>query len=130
MLSAKFCVYHDELDPWQVSTRLGLEPTQAFKRGEPIVCKDRRYSDHPTGGWVLSSRDLVPSQDLEAHITWILDQVERASEAIHALQAEGTDIALILVLSGKDTGGGPTLQPGTLARIAKLEIPVDFDVYC
>jgi len=42
---------------------------------------------------------------------------------------DGYDVALVCVLSGHETGGGPTLEPVTLARIAKLEIPVDFDVY-
>ena len=106
-----------------------MQPTDAFRRGEPIVTKRKRYSDHPTGGWILSSRDLVSSDDLEAHVVWILDRVEPASDAIHALVDDGYDVALVCVLSGHETGGGPTFEPVSLARIAKLEIPVDFDVY-
>jgi hypothetical protein len=130
LLNAKFCVYHDNLDPSQVSTLLALQPTEAFRRGEPIITKRRRYSDHPIGGWILSSRDLVASDDLETHVAWILDQIEPASNAIRSLRAHGNDAALICVFSGGETGDGPTLSPRTLARIAKLEIPVDFDVYC
>jgi len=129
LLSAKLVIYHSELEPSQISARLVMQPTDAFRRGEPIVTKRKRYSDHPTGGWILSSRDLVSSDDLEAHLVWVLDRVEPASDAIHALVDDGYDVALVCVLSGHETGGGPTLEPVTLARIAKLEIPVDFDVY-
>ena len=103
MLSAKLVVYHDDLEPSEVSARLGLEPTDAFRRGEPIVTKRRRYSDHPTGGWILSSRDLVLAVELEAHITWLLDRIEPAADALRSLRAEGRDAALIFVLSGEDT---------------------------
>ncbi|TME32000.1 MAG: DUF4279 domain-containing protein [Chloroflexi bacterium] len=129
MLDAKLVVYRDELEPSEISARLGLEPTHAFRRGDPIVTKRRRYSDHPIGGWILSSRDLVSSDDLEAHLVWILDRVEPASYAIRSLVSDRYDIALICVVSGHETGGGPTFQPVTLARIAKLEIPLDFDLY-
>ena len=72
---------------------------------------------------------MVSSDDLEAHLVWILDRVEPASGAIRSLVSDGYDVALICVVSGHETGGGPTFEPGILARIAKLEIPLDFDVY-
>jgi uncharacterized protein DUF4279 len=78
----------------------------------------------------LSSRDLVSGIELEAHVTWLLDRIEPAADALRSLRADGKDIALIFVLSGDETGGGPTLEAKTLARIAKLELPVDLDVYC
>ena len=130
VLSAKLVVYHDELDPSEVSVRLALEPTDAFRRGQPIVTKRRRYSDHPTGGWILSSRDLVSQIELEAHVTWLLDRIEPAAEALRSLRSEGRDVALIFVVSGEEIGGGPTLEAKTIARIAKLELPIDLDVYC
>jgi len=84
MTNVTLCIYRDHLDPTQISARLGLKPTDSFRRGEPIVTKRRRYSDHPTGGWLLSSRDRVPSEELEVHLAWLLQQIEPAAEVIRA----------------------------------------------
>jgi len=129
MTNVTLCIYGDRLDPTQMSTRLGLRPTESFRRGEPIVTKRRQYSDHPTGGWLLSSRDRVSSGELEAHFVWLLQQIEPVAEVLRELQLEGNDIALICVLSGSPTGGGPTIGAPMMARIANLKVPVDFDIY-
>lgn len=130
LTNATLCIYAADLDPEEITARLRITPTDAFRKGEPISTKRRKYADHPTGGWLLSSRDRVTSAELDAHLSWLLAQVAQASEAIRALVAEGKDLAISCVVSGAATGGGPTLEAATLAKIAELGLPVDLDIYC
>ena len=130
MTSASLCVYADSLDPTQITDRLGLRPTQSFLRGDPITTHRRRYGGHPTGGWLLRSRDELQSEDLAAHVAWLLQRIMPAAESIRGLVADGFDVAIICVVSGRPGGGGPTVEPNALRDIAALGVPVDFDIYC
>lgn len=129
MVGATFCVYSDKLDPAAVTAKLGIKPSESFTRGSPIVTR-KRYGDHPTGGWLLRSRDHVPSSDLQEHLIWLLGQLKPASTAIQALVSAGMDVAIICTLSGTPGGGGPTVDATTLNDIAALGVPVDLDIYC
>jgi hypothetical protein len=129
MTGATFCVYADDLDPAAVTARLGITPTRSFKHGERITTRRATYGNHPTGGWLLESRDQIQSDDLDVHLTWLLDRLRPATSAIHSLRDEGLDAAIILVVSAAPTGGGPTIPSATLDAIAKFRVPVDFDIY-
>lgn len=130
LTNATLAVYADDLDPDKVSARLALEPTRSFRRGEAIIGRRRRYGDHPIGGWLLSSRDHLVSDDLQAHLAWLLQRITPAAEGISVLVSEGFDVAIICVISGTELGGGPTIPSQALRDLARLGIPVDFDVYC
>lgn len=129
MLNVTFCVYRNDLEPSQVSARLDLEPSESWKRGEPITTKRRQYGDHPTGGWLLRSRDNVPSGELDDHLSWMLDHLLPKADPIHALAKDGFDVAIVIALEGAPLGGGPTLTAATLAKLGQLGIEVDFDIY-
>lgn len=129
MTNTTLCVYSDTLDPEQISDHLGLIPTNSYRRGDPITTARRRYGNHPSGGWLLSSRDHVVAEDLTAHLDWLLARLEPAAPRIGALQAEGYDVAIIIALSAEPLGGGPTLSSEMLERLARLGVPVDLDLY-
>jgi len=116
MIGAIFCVYGDDLDP-EVTARLGIKPTESFQRGSPILTRRRTYGNHPTGGWLLRSRDLVVSSDLDVQLTWLLSQLRPATAEIRKLAADGLDVALICVVSGSSGGGGPTINATNLKTI-------------
>ena len=120
MTDTTFCVYADSLDPEQVSARVGLTPTTSYRKGDPIVTARCRYGNHPGGGWLLSSRDHVQAEDLTAHLDWLLAKLEPAAQRIRKLRDDGHDIAIIITLSADSLGGGPTLSPELLARLASL----------
>jgi hypothetical protein len=64
-------IYHDELNPDDVSSRLRLVPSDSQKKGQ-ILQAER---EAPVGAWFLSSQDQVPSRDVSRHIVWIIDQL-------------------------------------------------------
>src|SRR5688572_19924624 len=61
--SVTLAIYHRELDPNEVSARLGANPTSAHRRGE-----SRRPGSPPlpTGGWFLRREALPPSKPSDA----------------------------------------------------------------
>jgi hypothetical protein len=128
-MGATFCVYANDLDPPTITLRLGIQPTSSFKRGTPIATRRRTYGNHPTGGWLVESRDRVASSQLEDHLTWLLSQLNPAAAEVRELVRDGLDVAIICAMSGTPTGGGPTITAATLKDIAALGIPIDFDVY-
>lgn len=129
MTNATFCVYSDTLDPAQITSRLGLAPTHSFRRDDPITTARRRYGNHPIGGWLLSTREHIVAEDLTAHLDWLLANLEPAAQRIKALQTDGYDVAIIIALSADPLGGGPTMSADTLARLARLGLPLDLDLY-
>ena len=128
MIHVTLRIYSDDLAPDTITARLGVQPTRSFANGEPIITNRGRYSNHRTTGWLLSSRDVVHSTDLDNHLKWLLDRTEGAVEPLRALLAETHDVSIVCALS-VDAGHGPTISPDTLARLARLNLPLDFELY-
>jgi hypothetical protein len=71
----------------------------------------------------------LTSPELDAHLRWLLERLEPAESEIRSLVAQSYDLAIVCVFSATPTGGGPTIEPQTLTRLARLGLPLDFDVY-
>ena len=52
-------VYGPDLDPEDVTARLGCQPTRAHRRGDT---KRQGAIPFPSGAWFLETRDVVPSE--------------------------------------------------------------------
>lgn len=121
--SAALCIYGDDLDPDDVSARLGIQPTRAFRKGE------RRNHSPPTrhGAWILEVRGETPTGP-DDHLRELLAQVTVAPDVWQTLLR---DFELRLSCAVHTTGWnrGFALRPATLAKIADLGIELDFDLY-
>ena len=118
-------IYHDELDPDTVSSRLRLTPSNSQAKGQ--VMRGNRVA--PVGGCFLSSKDQVISKDVRRHIAWILNKLADTEDHLLELQNEGyeTDISCFwLSASGH---GGPELDPDLMKRLSSIRLPICFDVY-
>jgi hypothetical protein len=73
-----------EFDPHEISTRIGLTPTDSWKKGSrsPQTDVERKHSR-----WSLYSR-LSDSQPLEGHITDVLAQLAPQAENIRNVRSE------------------------------------------
>lgn len=73
-----------DFDPAALTTRLGLPPTESWRRGDacPRTRRERQFSR-----WKLASR-LDRGQELEAHACDVLAQLAERSEAFAAVSRE------------------------------------------
>ena len=119
-------IYHDELDPEHVSQLLGLVASDAQRKGD-----DLSYGRiAPTGGWFLSSKDLLTSRDTRRHVTWILDQLEPNKTALLALQDRNYEMDIFCYWLSASGHGGPELDHEFMGRLVSFRLNVGFDVYC
>ena len=122
---AYFRIRADELPLDEISTQLGLQPTESWNRGEVgkyvPICKD--------SGWCLHSPLPPSTTDLLAHIEAVLDVLRPRAEVIRALSQR---YATYLVCTGKydDTvSPGLFLSRENIALIAALGLAIDADLY-
>lgn len=127
-----------ELDPRQVSDRLGLDPTSAYISGATTGVGtgslDRRPRSWPAevGLWILAT--TTPDQpaatrkahkSLEWHLQALLEIIEPAAPAIRAIapECEKAEVACTW-MSSYELGAGPRLTPSTMSRLAALGLPL------
>lgn len=81
---ASIRVMGQELDPERLTQLARVAPTVCHRTGEreTIIRADgtERFRAHRTGLWGLRSKFNVSSDDLETHITWLLDQLKPFSD--------------------------------------------------
>ena len=70
--AATIIFYGDDLDPAEISKRLGRQPTSSIRKGEP---RSRAYEKTArTGRWLLSAKNREPA-DLDGQINDLLDSL-------------------------------------------------------
>ena len=122
------CIYPGTIEPSEISRRLHLRPTHAQRRGDPIT--KRRIAK--LNGWFLSSQGKVRSQSVERHFAWLVRRSEPIGRrrTLTALRRAGVDMNIACFWAPAQIGGGgPALSAALLRSLAKLQIPVWFDVY-
>jgi hypothetical protein len=118
-------IFSDNLDPTDVTTRLGIMPTTAHVRG------DRRGGNaapYRHGMWSLSTM-AFESLDVREHIDQLLDLIEPAGRVLAELRLEGTTQDIFCFWATDNGQGGPSLDPIQMGRLAALDLPVGFDLY-
>jgi hypothetical protein len=120
---AYFAVYNS-FDPNEVTARVGLLPTECWQQGDtcPRTQRERRFS-----AWTLHSR-LDRSQELEAHIQDVLDQLSVSSEAIAAVSQEFGGVMQLVGYFHRDYPG-LHFTPDITEGLARFALAVDFDFY-
>ena len=114
------------LDPDEISTRLGIQPSHAHKRGDQRGHK----GTWPKGIWTLTSEDQVQSTDLQQHIEWLLDQLEPVQPTIDMLVTGQHLEADVFCFWESATGqGGPMFSANFLERFARLHVDLGLDIY-
>lgn len=118
-------IYHDELDPDVVSSRLNLTPSESQKKGQALG--PNRVA--PIGGWFLRSKEQVISKDVRRHVVWLLDQLAGREDQLLQLQDEGYRTDIFCYWRSAHGHGGPELDPELMQRLVSLRLSIGFDVY-
>jgi hypothetical protein len=127
---ATFRVYHPDLDPEQLTARFDVKPSVAWKRNDDKYGWRKRPGHRaPSGGWLLSSRSAIKTNDAISHIDWILDELAGRAGLVKELQREGYMIDVVVGWHAASWNTTPALTPGLMRRLANFNLPVWFDVY-
>ncbi|WP_165419254.1 DUF4279 domain-containing protein [Corallincola spongiicola] len=116
------------LDPEQISTLIGFEPTRSFKKGEVRTQHPSAKSKtHAWSGWFYSTKELSHSRDCRRHLEVLLAGPLKDSSSLGQLRESGceTDVA---VMYGY-TQGGPTISPQQMLGLAEAGVEVWWDLY-
>jgi hypothetical protein len=119
-------IYPEQLDPTEVTARLGIQPSDWQRRGEARKPGNRPAKLH---GWFLSSDGAVDSRDVRRHLDWLLALLEPKTDAVHALQADGCSMDVSCYWVSCSAGGGPSVRPEQMGKLARLRLELWFDVY-
>lgn len=121
---ASFSLHGIDLDKGKVTAAMGIQPDQCHNKGEEY---NKRKTKAKQGYWMITSKDqLSKDATLEEHIVWLLNKIEPKV----ALDIEGVAEARIFCYWDSDWGhGGPAFSPELLARLGKLRLALELDIY-
>jgi len=124
-------IYSSTITPDLISQQLGLTPTDYQTKGEKRFSRRRvgHLLETKLSGWFLSSENEVASNDVRAHLDWLLARLDVASDRLLALQ-EWSDIKMAIhcIWWSAHGQGGPTLWPEQMEKMAKMNLEFTLDV--
>ena len=123
---ANFSLTGQDLDPAEASSIFQIEPSDSFRAGD--LRKNGTRWKH--GHWSLESKDHLESDELSAHIEWLLDRLEPSQAYIASLQAANIRSRIFCYWELKSGSGGPSFTPALLSRLVVLNVELDIDFYC
>ncbi len=113
-----------EFDPAEITARLGVQPTECWRRGE--ICPGRQM-ERKSGRWSLYSR-LGRDRELEAHIADVLSQLDVNPEAFAAVSREFGGMMQLVGYFHREYPG-LFFERAITEGLARYSLAVDFDFY-
>lgn len=117
-------IYREGGTVHEVSTRLGVAPSDAHDAGGP---RPRGATPWPHMMWSLSSGE-TDARPLGEHLRVLLDQVDSVADAIRDLANDGYEMDWFCFLDVDGGQGGDALEPALVQRLAALPIALSFDI--
>ncbi len=80
--------------------------------------------------WYLDSEGIVEGTCAEKHVTYLLDKLtDPPTEFYDYVCRQSLQMDIVCVWHSATANGGPEFSPEVLARIARLRVPLGFDIY-
>ena len=114
-------------DPSVVTDLLGLEPTQAYAKGEMHALPNGRRLPQRERAWRLEG-PLPRTAHVDEQIEALLGVIEPYAEAIREA-ASRYEVEICCAIYYADFTAGIHLTERTVQRIGALRLSVDFDLY-
>jgi hypothetical protein len=135
-VKAGFTLVGDDFDPAVITERLGVEPTRAWRKGDP---KTKSRPPYSFSRWLWEGPVAV-NGDVSEQVASVLNRFEPLLENLDGLRPEleiaKTEIPVIVYMYGdkgmRGTGispGGAALGHSLLERVVALGAGIDIDEY-
>jgi len=131
-LYVSFTIVGKDLIPDEITSKLGIEPSHSFKRGDTKIRGREKTEIWKHGFWSLESSNVgLPTDDLKQHFEWLLDMLEPTEDELKDIIANGSfDARVSCFWITSNDRINVEIEPGILVRLAKLNIRVWLDIYC
>lgn len=122
-VSASLVLSGKDLDPHEVTTKLGIMPSESFRRGDYRTDSEK----WPRGFWELSSKNLG-DVEMRDHIEWLVDQLlphkHQLREILDDLRVKAWISCYWLLPTDHET---LPLSSDLIAKLAEIDLNIDFD---
>lgn len=122
-ITASFLLTGFRESPEEVTGRLGIQPTETWKEGEPIARTIRRHTEN---GWLVAS-GIDSSADLRVHIERLLELIRPAKNLISTLAPCEAEINI--TIHANEYSPECHFQKEWLREICELGAEIDIDFY-
>lgn len=123
-VSASLVLSGKNLDPQEVTTKLGIMPSESFSRGD-YRTDTEKWS---RGFWKLSS-EKIGEEEMRAHIEWLVDQLFPIKHQLQEQLKDPTIRAWISCYWLLPTDHEViSLSSSLLAKIAEIGLDIDVDL--
>jgi Domain of unknown function (DUF4279) len=128
---AYFLLTGTDLNPEEITRKVGITPTQIFLKGDRIHPKGSRTRDR--SGWQVRS-SLEQETDIEAHVRSVLEKLKTGWQPLIEIIENAPHEAFIncvMYYTPEETGSGSGfhLDRSILEQIQQLKAEIDFDLY-
>ena len=117
-----------DVDPDVVTTQLGIDPFQTWRRGEQRVFRwpdgsVRTFSvTHDESGWKATASEALRHSPLDEQFDWWIAQLRARAEEVKKLREEGAEIRLNCFAA---TSEGLVLPSTLLAELGTWGVDLD-----
>ena len=125
--SVSFSISDDNLNPTEISSLLGAEPSRGVRKGETFYGQQGRPVQARTGMWQIGS-GYSTAPELDAQIAALLNRMTNNLKVWTKLTRRYN---CYLSVGGwfNDWTGGFTLKAATLRLLGERGLSLDFDLY-
>jgi len=119
-------IYGFEFDPQEITDKLGITPSEAWKKGDKKPFRDKFINIHKNT-WKLIS-DLGDDKSPEEHIAHLLSQVKIAEEKFKEFSRKHYS-ELGLAIYVEDKNYGVHFDKNIMDALSNLKLELDLDIY-
>jgi hypothetical protein len=123
-VKASLRLYGPDLEPSELTQRLGCEPTTHYRKGDRFLRDGRGI--RPQGRWSISS-SLPEHTSINEHVQHLLGRVSADPAIWNRLAIYRSDIFLGLFLDSDMEGD--SLSPESARMLAERGVSLEFDIY-
>ena len=130
-LDVELFIVHPTMDPEDITTALGLEPSRVHRVGanRETTAGVSLPGQYPDTRWRYSARHAIRGQYFRHQVAALLDRLAPHKSFLAELRATGGEAMLIVQFLGDDGYFGDVLPLSLLSRLLELQLDLGLEVY-
>ena len=125
-LNISFSISGSAVEPGKISEELGLVPSHSHRRGDVYESRSGQMLERYNSVWTFSSEGKVPEPEPNAHVDYVLNNLEPLKDRLFRYIADKESRVSIAIWWKPDGGsGGYTVTSTRMVRLAQLASEVD-----